>query len=294
MKALLITCLLGCISVARAQDTVVSYLDKNWKKTQKEDAVYYRKQVKIRNEKQEKRYLILDYYLSDTLQMSGYYKDRKLSVKDGAFVYYYENGQKSEEKTFVDGKTEGFVYHYYENGTLSHSVNTIHNLYEGTELRYFENGQLSSEVYYLNDKYEGLCKWYYENGLPSSVETYKADSLISYELYLETGEKDTLTSTPNVDAEFPGGLTNLKRYLASNIIYPEYALKHNIEGKVYLQFVVGKNGDIANVTIKKSAHILLDQEAVRVVEKMPKWRPAKYHNRTISTVYNLPVTFRLR
>lgn len=293
MKSFLITCLLACISIARAQDTVVSYLDKAWKKTKKENAVYYRKQVKIRNEHQEKRFLVLDYYMTDTLQMSGYYKDRKLTVKDGAFVYYYENGQKSEEKTFVNGTVEGNIFHYYESGVLSQTVRSVNGHYEGKGLSYFENGQLSSEVFYHNNKFDGICKWYYENGQPSSIETYEADSLISFELFLENGEADTQTKIPNAEAEFPGGLTNLKRYLANNIIYPEYALEHNIEGKVFIQFIISKTGEVSNVTVKKSAHILLDQEAVRVLENLPKWKPAKFHNRVVPAIYNLPVTFRL-
>lgn len=294
MKLLLIAILLTSVTIARAQDTVVSYMDKNWKKTKQENASYYRKLVKVRNSENEKRFLVLDYYLTDTLQMSGYYKDRKLTIKDGDFVYYYENGQKSMVKTYVNGKTEGFVYHYYENGTLSSSVNTVHGLNEGQERNYFEHGQLLSEVIYLNDKMNGVCKWYYENGQPSSIEVYEADSLISFELFLETGEKDTLTPSPFMPAEFPGGMEKLKRYLSVNIIYPDYALKHNIEGKVYIRFVVDKTGLIENITVLKSPQKLLDEEAVRVVKKMPDWKPCKYHNRAIPSVYHLPITFKLQ
>ncbi len=97
-------------------------------------------------------------------------------------------------------------------------------------------------------------------------------------------------------ASFPGGIDALRKFLAQNMIYPMKALEAEIQGKVYLRFVVDKEGTISNVKvvrgIPKSPEC--DAEAVRVVEKMPKWIPGKVNGKEVDSYYNLPLTFKLQ
>ena len=95
-------------------------------------------------------------------------------------------------------------------------------------------------------------------------------------------------------AEFPGGTKELMTFLRSNIKYPEKALKKNIEGKVILQFVVKKNGSIKDIVVTRSVHPLLDAEAIRVVKKMPKWKPAEVNGKAVNSRYTLPFLFHLK
>jgi protein TonB len=93
--------------------------------------------------------------------------------------------------------------------------------------------------------------------------------------------------------EFPGGDEELLRYLAQNIQYPKRAVDGNTEGRVLIGFIVNKEGEIDDVKVIRSIGDGCDEEAVRVIHKMPKWKPGKNNGRLVNVFYNLPVTFQL-
>jgi TonB family protein len=94
--------------------------------------------------------------------------------------------------------------------------------------------------------------------------------------------------------EFNGGFNALVDFLVTNIKYPEEAKKNNITGTVFVSFVVEKDGKISNTAIMKSANPLLDEEALRVVNAMPKWKPGlNDEGKEVNVKYVLPVKFSL-
>jgi len=94
--------------------------------------------------------------------------------------------------------------------------------------------------------------------------------------------------------EFPnGGMTALMKYLSDNIRYPEAAHKAGIQGRVTVQFVVGKDGSIGNVSILRGINADLDAEAIRVISSMPKWKPGTQKGEPVKVKYTVPVMFRL-
>lgn len=93
--------------------------------------------------------------------------------------------------------------------------------------------------------------------------------------------------------EFPGGMGAMMRFLRENITYPKECQAHGIEGSVVVQFVVNTNGKIADVVIIGSVHPLLDEEAKRVINSMPKWKVGIIKDKKAKIRYTLPVTFRL-
>ena len=95
-------------------------------------------------------------------------------------------------------------------------------------------------------------------------------------------------------AEFPGGPAAMMKWLSNNIRYPESAQQNGISGRVVVKFVVEKDGSIGNPTIVKGVDRDLDQEALRVVKRMPKWQPGKNNGQPVRSYFNLPVTFRLQ
>ena len=95
-------------------------------------------------------------------------------------------------------------------------------------------------------------------------------------------------------AEFPGGMAALMKWLGNNIRYPEAAQQNDIQGKVIVKFVVEKDGSIGAATILKGVDKDLDREALRVVKKMPKWQPGKNNGVAVRSYFNLPVTFKLQ
>lgn len=96
---------------------------------------------------------------------------------------------------------------------------------------------------------------------------------------------------PEVRPEFPGGIRAMMQFLASNIHYPENALKNNVQGRVVLRFTVFTDGSIGDVKVIKSVSPELDQEAVRVVKSMPRWTPGTVDGKPVNCGYALPVSF---
>lgn len=96
------------------------------------------------------------------------------------------------------------------------------------------------------------------------------------------------------DPEFPGGMEALYKFLRDNIKYPQLARDNNITGRVYVTFVVEKDGSIANPRILKDIGGGCGQEAIRVVKSMPKWTPGKQRGKAVRVQFNLPVSFNLQ
>jgi len=91
--------------------------------------------------------------------------------------------------------------------------------------------------------------------------------------------------------EFPGGMAACYAYLGKNIKYPAAASRANVSGKVFLTFVVNTDGSIQDVSVLKGLGFGCDEEAMRVVKTMPKWKPGKQSGRNVRVKFNLPVSF---
>ena len=109
----------------------------------------------------------------------------------------------------------------------------------------------------------------------------------------EVVEEQIFTVVEN-DPEFPGGMEALYKYLAQNIKYPQLARDNNITGRVYVTFVVEKDGSIANPKVLRDIGGGCGQEAIRVVKSMPKWTPGKQRGKAVRVQFNLPVNFSLK
>jgi len=94
--------------------------------------------------------------------------------------------------------------------------------------------------------------------------------------------------------QFPGGNSELLKFFAQNIIYPEIAKRAEVEGKVILTFVVNKNGEIIEVKVARGIGAGCDEEAMRVLKIMPSWIPGKQNGKPVLTRVNIPVVFKLR
>lgn len=93
--------------------------------------------------------------------------------------------------------------------------------------------------------------------------------------------------------EFPGGQEALMEFIRSNIRYPEQAKDLGIQGKVICSFVVDKSGEISKVNVLRGIGHGCDQEAVRVLRAMPKWKPGKQNGKAVNVKYNIPISFKL-
>lgn len=118
---------------------------------------------------------------------------------------------------------------------------------------------------------------------PSLLEDPDAMSIVEEEIYLGA----------EVSPEFPGGANAMYQWIGNEIKYPELAAEMGEQGQVKVQFVVNKDGSIEQVKIYSGVSDALDAEAIRVVKKMPKWRPGENMGKKVRTRFLLPIYFRL-
>lgn len=93
--------------------------------------------------------------------------------------------------------------------------------------------------------------------------------------------------------EFPGGEDALVAYLQRAIKYPSFAAENEIEGTVYVNFIVNEDGSISGSKVTKGIKGGCDEEALRVIKNMPRWKPGKQGGQAVRVLYDVPVTFKL-
>ena len=93
--------------------------------------------------------------------------------------------------------------------------------------------------------------------------------------------------------QFPGGWSAFMQWLTKNLKYPVAAQKSRIQGTVVVSFIVNKDGSVANIKVSTSVDPLLDNEALRVMKMMPKWKPGIDKGKVCRTMIAIPVVFQL-
>jgi len=93
--------------------------------------------------------------------------------------------------------------------------------------------------------------------------------------------------------EFPGGQVEMIKFLSKNINYPTVALDQGVQGSIYVQFVIWKDGSVREVKVLRGVGSSLDNEAIRVIKMMPNWEPGTQRGIPVNTRYTLPIKFKL-
>ncbi|HLK30986.1 MAG TPA: TonB family protein [Puia sp.] len=264
MKKICIT--IFCAFFATAvfcQDTLTSYFDASWKETTADNFQFYRKKVK-----KENVWAVVDYYKSGKLQMKGSFLDDSCKKQQGEFLWYDETGSLSREDHFTDGKSDGRQAYYYPNGKAKMVGSNKMDKKDGEWTAYYESGKISGKAMYKNDKQ------------------------ISAIFFKEDGSPNNQISEFEKESEYPGGVAALSEFLSKHLRYPDKALKNNTQGTVVVQFIVDKDGSVTDVQVAKGVDPLLDEEAVRVIKKMPKWQPAIQGGRQVKSYKKQPIAFR--
>lgn len=105
---------------------------------------------------------------------------------------------------------------------------------------------------------------------------------------------DKVLEKAEVMPQFPGGDQAMMKFVSENVQYPEEAKEKEISGRVMVGFIVEKDGSISDVKIVKGIGGGCDEEAVRVVKAMPKWKPGKEKGKPVRVSYMMPFTFKLQ
>ena len=125
-------------------------------------------------------------------------------------------------------------------------------------------------------------------------EETEMEEYVPIEVEEEVVEEAPIFTVVESMPEFKGGMAELYKYLGNNIKYPVMAKESGIQGKVYVTFVVERDGSITDVRVLRGIGGGCDEEAIRVVSGMPNWKPGKQRGKPVRVQYNLPVRFTLQ
>ena len=145
---------------------------------------------------------------------------------------------------------------------------------------------------------------------PEIIEVVEDEKdVVETEIAAEASTDDPIEIIPEVEAapvieeiftvveknpSFPGGVEKLYEYLGKNISYPQMAKEAGVKGKVYVQFVVEKDGSITDVNVMRGIGSGCDKEAIRVVKNMPKWEAGEQRGKKVRVKFTLPVVYQLQ
>jgi len=107
----------------------------------------------------------------------------------------------------------------------------------------------------------------------------------------KTGSEEQVFFIVEEMPEFPGGEQALRNHIATSVKYPALAQQNGTQGRVYVQFVVSKDGSVKNATVVRGVDPLLDREALRVVNSLPAWIPGKQRGKAVNVSYTVPISF---
>jgi len=130
------------------------------------------------------------------------------------------------------------------------------------------------------------------------IEDSEADEETDVEIQVveETEEEDEQQVFVIVEdmPEFPGGDIELLKWINKAVKYPVIAQENGITGRVYVGFVVNKHGQVESAKILRGVDPSLDKEAIRVINKMPKWKPGKQRGKAVKVSFQVPINFQLQ
>lgn len=129
---------------------------------------------------------------------------------------------------------------------------------------------------------------------PAKAQVYDNKTVTATEKSIVQQGDNSIEEEPDTYPEFFGGVESLYSFIAANIRYPKKAKENGIQGTVYVRFVVKADGSISDVNVLRGIGAGCDEEAVRVVKAMPRWKPGTKNGKPINTQYTIPITFKLK
>lgn len=126
------------------------------------------------------------------------------------------------------------------------------------------------------------------------VEVVDIDFDETFETTETIGTYDPIVDFPDIEASFGGGYAKMAEWLQKNLKYPKTSIELDEQGKVYLRFIVERDGRITNVEIIKGVSKELNDEAKRLIKNMPKWTPGEVKGVKVRSMFTMPINFQLQ
>jgi TonB family protein len=310
------------LSFAQKKDTVLKYLDSNLQPTNEKNVVYFGVAIK-----KKEGWLLYALYPDTTPVIQAWFKDKQLKIKNGPYTVYYPkrvvaengyytenkmngvwqswhpNGEKKDSGLMKNDQLVGLWKEWYLNGRLKYECeyreesfnlasqfsDAYFGIKNGNFTSWYENGNLESTGFYKNDVMNEEWKWFHSNGNASTIEKYKEGKIISLQCFDTTG-KEVGEFCSIAKPALLKGFGDYKEYIFKNLLWPEEAVKKNIEGSVKVRFTVNKNGTLENLVLETDQEIL-KKGVEELFESMKEWYPAVSHNRAIDWEEEMTIPF---
>lgn len=239
------------------------------------------------------------YFKDGTIHQKGHYKAGK---KDGKWDVFHPDGFLDNEGEWKAGHKHGTWTYYYHTGQPNFVINYKEGKKHGDYSYFYKNGQLTHKKTYVeNEMVSDIVQVYYENGTVALIKSYNHDSKEEKEQYFDTSGKAIAKDDPLLGSEvliwleampeFAGGNTNLFKFLGQIIHYPFDAKVDNIEGTVYVGFIVDEMGYVQDEHVKRGVYPSINEEALRIIRAMPRWEPGLQKAKPVKVAYTLPIRF---
>ncbi len=112
-------------------------------------------------------------------------------------------------------------------------------------------------------------------------------------LDIETRFGFPIEHTPNTQPKFPGGVDGFKKFVAHNLKYPTISKEMGVQGKVFVEFVIDRFGNVQVPKVVRGVETYVDKESIRLIRSLPKWQPGTKNGKPVNTRMLIPITFRL-
>lgn len=299
-----------CISQGITANDDAVYLDSLYNMGNEKNYKYIRV-VKDYNNPNKESYEVKDYYKSGKTAMLGTTSKREKIIKTGTFVYYYENGNKKSITNYKLDKKDGEYFEFYENGNKKEAGENIlddknnkseHKINQFWDLNgvqkvsdgngfFEEQGENESEKGEIKNGFkDGIWEGSFNKLKFSYKETYKDGKLISG----VSTNADGLTNTYSEIEKKPEpkyGMDDFYKFIGKNYRTPN---QQGLKGKVYITFVVDKDGKIVEPKILRDIGYGTGQEAIRVVMAYDGFIPGEQRGRKVRCTYSLPISIQSR
>lgn len=262
-------------------------------------------------------YNVQEFYKNNNLKRLGKSASIDPPRMEGQCASYYPNGKRHVVASYKDDHPAGAYYEYFPNGKLfcvkEYALPKTESNFGDYKIMSVLDSSGNAMVTNGNGYYKGYDKDFKtvieEGGVKNGERDgqWKGKDLglkLTFEETYQDGElssgsyKDSSGNTAHYtqrfkEPEFPGGVEKLYAFLGREIVYPVYARQHNIEGTVLLSFIVEKNGRIEKIKVLSPVYEEIDEEAIRVLKRAPKWNPGLAYGIPVRVSYTLPVRFAL-
>lgn len=256
-----------------------------------------------------RKYILKIYYPEKkTMTSRVEYSNSNLTIKDGKYSSYSDEGELQIEGSYIQNKETGeWKSYHWGTRVLSKKGNYILGKQEDIWTEYDTLGVVSATYTYEEGKKNGPYQVFKDGKLYESGKFLYGD-VVNTKMVTE-GTESILTQTrKEVDRmpEYPGcdpdmndvergkcSINKMLQFINSNIQYPEKARQLDIEGSTFTRFLVDKDGSIKEIEVTKGICAPIAEECIRIVKMMPKWKPGEQDGKAVPVYFNLPIKFNL-